>query len=97
MWGDGVMGHGIREALFAAEIGKLTNSLGGGMDKKGGEIGTTWTTILNNFLEWKIWNFAHFLEQYLDKYTISTVFNANIEVLLTMGASHVKKSRHGQT
>ena len=44
------MGHGIREALFAVEIGKFTNSLGGGMDKKGGEIGTIWTTILNNFL-----------------------------------------------
>ena len=47
------MGHGIREALFAAEIGKLTYSQGGGgggMDKKGGEIGTIWTTILNNFL-----------------------------------------------
>ena len=44
------MGHGIREALLAAEIGKLTNCQVGVMDKKGGEIGTIWTTILNNFL-----------------------------------------------
>ena len=44
------MGHGIREALFAAEIGKLTNSQGwGGMDKKGVRL-EIWTTILNNFL-----------------------------------------------
>ena len=30
------MGHGIREALLAAEIGKLTNSQGGGDGQKRG-------------------------------------------------------------
>ena len=75
--------------------------MGGGDGQKrgwwGGGGATKWTTILNNFLTWKIWNFAYFLQKYLDKYTTSTVFNANTEVLITMGASHIKKSRHGQT
>ena len=86
------MGHGIREALFAAEIGKLTNSLGGGMDKKGGEIGTIWTTILNNFLAWKYENLRIFysdiciLSQISLKRVLLDVFNADIDVLLTIGA-----------
>ena len=36
MGGDGVMGHGIREALLTAEIGKLTNCQGGGDGQKRG-------------------------------------------------------------
>ena len=36
VWGEGVRGYGTREALFAAEIGKFTNSQGGGgWTKKG--------------------------------------------------------------
>ena len=70
MWGYGVRGHGIREALFAAEIGKLTNSLGGGMDKIGGKIGTIWTTILNNFLAWKYENLRIF---YSDIWILSQI------------------------
>ena len=98
MWGDGVMGLGIREALFAAEIGKLTNSLGGGMDKKGGEIGTTWTTILNNFLAWKYENLRIFysdiciLSQISLKRVLLDVFNADIDVLLTTGASQCSQA-----
>ena len=98
MWGDGVMGHGIREALLAAEIGKLTNSLGGGMDKKGGEIGTIWTTILNNFLAWKYENLRIFysdiciLSQISLKRVLLDVFNADIDVLLTIGASQCSQA-----
>ena len=98
MWGDGVMGHGIREALFAVEIGKLTNSLGGGMDKKGGEIGTIWTTILNNFLAWKYENLRIFysdiciLSQISLKRVLLDVFNADIDVLLTIGASQCSQA-----
>ena len=92
------MGHGIREALFAAEIGKLTNSLGGGMDKKGGEIGTIWTTILNNFLAWKYENLRIFysdiciLSQISLKRVLLDVFNADIDVLLTIGASQCSQA-----
>ena len=92
------MGHGIREALFAAEIGKLTNSLGGGMDKKGGEIGTIWTTILNNFLARKYENLRIFysdiciLSQISLKRVLLDVFNANIDVLLTIGASQCSQA-----
>ena len=98
MWGYGVRGHGIREALFAAEIGKLTNSLGGGMDKKGGEIGTIWTTILNNFLAWKYENLRIFysdiciLSQISLKRVLLDVFNADIDVLLTIGASQCSQA-----
>ena len=92
------MGHGIREALFAAEIGKLTKSLGGGMDKKGGEIGTIWTTILNNFLAWKYENLRIFdsdiciLSQISLKRVLLDVFNADIDVLLTIGASQCSQA-----
>ena len=56
---------------------------------------------INNFLEWKIRKFAYLFVQYLDilpdcakrglSRTISTVFNANILFLLTIGTSHVQK------
>ena len=49
--GEGVRGLETRGVLFAAEIGKLTNSQGWGGDgqKKGVRL-EIWTTILNNFL-----------------------------------------------
>ena len=75
--------------------------VGVGVDKKGGEIGAIWTTIFNNFLKWKIRKFAYLPQRYIEIRqnfaekgiinTISTVFNADIDVLLTIGASHVQK------
>ena len=64
-------------------------------------MGAKWTTILNNFVEFKIRKFAYLLQRYMDLRpnfairgiisTISTVFNSDIEVLLTIGASHDQK------
>ena len=70
----------------------------GVMDKKGGEIGTIWTTILNNFLAWKYENLRIFysdiciLSQISLKRILLDVFNADIDVLLTIGASQCSQA-----